>query len=416
MTRDPASPRPAGGARLPAASGRLLTLPSPTDRITRGLLRKADGGSPLRPGKRAWVTFDAGHAAWTLVLDGPQMRMVHGRVPGAGTVVRVDTRTLADIVDGRDSGVHAFLDGRLVMRGNLALVLQLDGADDPARPPHFPRARRRDVLEVSTFYLEAGSGRPVVLLHGLGATNASMLPTFVDLAPDHWVIAPDLPGFGDSGKPVRAYDPAFYARWLEAFLDAVGIDRAVLVGNSMGGRIAIEVGLQCPSRVAALVLFAPSLAFKRFREATPLVRLLAAELGAMPLVMPRPLVLTALRMMFARPERLRDTWYDAAADEFLRVFATPRGRMAFLSAARQIYLEEAHGEAGFWDRLGALTPPALFLWGDADQLVPWRFSRHVEALLPDARSVVLEDCGHVPQFEHRERTHALVREFLRAVS
>ena len=412
MPRDLGSNRPAHGTRAPDPPGRIVTLPSPVDQVTRGLLRKADAGSPLRPGKRAWVTFDAGHAAWTLMLDGPKMRMLHGRVPGAGTVVQADTRTLADIVHGVDSGTYAFLEGRLVMRGNLALVLKLDGSDEPHRPVHFPRARTVRALDVDTFYLDAGAGPPVVLLHGLGATNASMLPTVADLAHDHRVIAPDLPGFGDSGKPVRAYDPGFYARWLVAFLDALGIDRAVIVGNSMGGRIAIELGLEAPERVESLVLFAPSLAFKRFREATPLVRIAVAEIGAMPLVLPRPIVMTALRMMFARPERLRDAWYDAAADEFSRVFATPRGRMAFLSAARQIYLEEAHGEAGFWDRLGALSRPALFLWGDTDQLVPWRFSRHVEAALPGARSVVLEDCGHVPQFEHRGRTHALVREFL----
>jgi pimeloyl-ACP methyl ester carboxylesterase len=239
-----------------------------------------------------------------------------------------------------------------------------------------------------------------------------MLPTLAELSRDHRVLAPDLPGFGDSDKPIRPYDPAFYARWLVAFLDAVGVDRAVVVGNSMGGRIAIEVGLSAPERVDRLVLFAPSLAFKRFREATPLVRLVGAELAAMPMVVPRPLVLATLRMMFARPERLADPWYDAAADEFARVFATARGRIAFFSAARQIYLEEAHGEHGFWERVAGLSRPALFLWGDSDQLVPCRFARHVTAALPTARSVVLEDCGHVPQFEQPERTHRLMREFL----
>jgi pimeloyl-ACP methyl ester carboxylesterase len=239
-----------------------------------------------------------------------------------------------------------------------------------------------------------------------------MLPTLTDLARDHRVLAPDLPGFGDSDKPVRRYDPAFYAAWLAAFLDAVGAARAVLVGNSMGGRIAIEAGLRMPERVEALALFSPSLAFKRFREATALVRLLAAELALMPLIAPRRLVVSALRMMFSQPDRLNDAWYNAAADEFARVFATPRGRVAFFSAARQIYLEEAHGESGFWDRLPALSPPALFLWGDADQLVPCRFAPHVERALPNARSVVLEDCGHVPQFEQPARTHRLVREFL----
>jgi pimeloyl-ACP methyl ester carboxylesterase len=282
----------------------------------------------------------------------------------------------------------------------------------PERPPAFPRARTVRAHGVDTFYLDAGAGPVAVLLHGLGATNASMLPTLVDLARDHRVIAPDLPGFGDSGTPAVEYGPTFFAQWLDAFLDAVGVERAVLVGNSMGGRIAIEASLVAPERVERLVLFAPSLAFKRFREATALVRLLSAQLAVVPMVMPRTIVLEALRMMFSRPERLRPGWYEAAADEFERVFATVGGRRAFFSAARQIYLEEAYGEAGFWDRLPAMRCPALFLWGDRDQLVPWRFGRHVTEALPHVRSIVLEDCGHVPQFEHPAVTHRLVRDFL----
>jgi pimeloyl-ACP methyl ester carboxylesterase len=391
----------------------FMELLSPEDRIVRGLERRLDA-SPLAEGEHATVVFDAGRTVWTVVIDGPRMHLVPGRAPTWTTLVRADAATLASMLDGTTSGVEAFLDGRLAMRGNLALGLRLDGADVPERPRAFPRARTVRAFDVDAFTLDAGAGPPVVLLHGLGATNASMLPTLVDLARDHRVVAPDLPGFGDSGKPPVDYAPAFFARWLTAYLDALGIERAVLVGNSMGGRIAIETALVAPERVASLVLFAPSLAFKRFREATPLVRLLSAQLGALPLVVPRPIVMASLRMMFARPERLRDAWYEGAADEFARVFATARGRTAFFSAARQIYLEEAHGEAGFWDRLPALRRPALFLWGDCDQLVPARFARHVTASVPHARSIVLDDCGHVPQFEHAALTHRLVREFLAA--
>jgi len=86
--------------------------------------------------------------------------------------------------------------------------------------------------------------------------------------------------------------------------------------------------------------------------------------------------------------------------------------MAFFSAARQIYLEEPGGDHGFWSRLPGLTRPALFVWGDRDRLVPARFERHVVAALPNATSVVLEDSGHVPQFEHPKETHRLVREFI----
>jgi pimeloyl-ACP methyl ester carboxylesterase len=388
-------------------------LPSPEDRLARGLARRLALGSPLARGS-ALVCFDAGYATWNVRVEDTQMALVPGRVTGVDTIVRGHATTLAAIADGEESGIHAFLEGRVTIRGNLALALRLDGVDAPERPPHFLRARSVAAADVETFYLEAGRGRAVVLLHGLGATNASMLPTLAALASDHRVLAPDLPGFGDTEKPVRAYDPAYYARWLLAFLDAIGVERAVLIGNSMGGRVAIETAFLAPERVERLVLFAPSMAFRRFREATWLVRLLAAELAVLPMVMPRALVMRALRGMFADPGRLRDAWYDAAVDEFERVFATPRGRMAFFSAARQIYLEEAHGEGGFWERLRALAPPALFLWGEHDQLVPCAFARHVTAALPGARSVVLADCGHVPQFELPTVTHRLTREFLRS--
>lgn len=399
-----------GGSR---ELGRALVLQSPEDRLAHGLARRLALGSPLAAGT-ALVRFDAGYAAWNVHIEGTEMALLPGRVAGVDTIVQGDATTLAAIADGEESGIHAFLDGRVTIRGNLALALRLDGVDTPDRPAHFPRARTVRTADVETFYLEAGTGGAVVLLHGLGATNASMLPTMAALAPGHRVLAPDLPGFGDSEKPVRAYDPAFYARWLVGFLDALGIERAVLIGNSMGGRVAIETALVAPERVDRLVLFAPSMAFRRFREATWLVRLLAAELAALPMIVPRVLVMRVLRAMFADPGRLRDAWYEAAIDEFARVFATSRGRMAFFSAARQIYLEEAHGEGGFWERLPALSRPALFLWGDRDQLVPCGFARHVTAALPDVRSVVLEDCGHVPQFEQPEPTHRLVREFLAA--
>jgi pimeloyl-ACP methyl ester carboxylesterase len=391
---------------------RYVELPSPEDSLAHALARRLDVGSPLGTGQQATVVFDAGHCAWTVRIDGTAMELLPGRVVRPDAVVRADAVTLAAVAEGKESGVYAFLAGRLVIRGNMALTLRLEATDDPARPVHFPRARTVRALDLETFYLEAGEGPPIVLLHGLGATAASMLPTLAELARDHRVLAPDLPGFGDSAKPVRDYDAGFFASWLLAFLDAVGVERAVLVGNSMGGRIALEAGLRAARRVEGLVLLAPSLAFKRFREATPLVRLLAAELGAVPIMVPRALVLGALRMLFARPERLRDAWYEAAVDEFVRVFGSARARMAFFSAARQIYLEEAYGDDGFWDRLPALSPPAFFLWGDQDQLVPARFAPHVTAVLPAVRSQVLEDCGHVPQFELPALTHRLMRDFL----
>jgi pimeloyl-ACP methyl ester carboxylesterase len=324
---------------------------------------------------------------------------------------------MASVLEGRLAGVQAFLDGRLFLRGNIALALELDDLLPPAtRDPRAPRCHRVVADGLQSFYLEAGQrgAPPVVLLHGLGATGASFLPTLWDLSRDHHVFAVDLPGFGESDKPVRPLHPAYFAKWLVAFLDAVALERAHLIGNSMGGRIALEVGLRHPARVDRLVLLAPSLAWRRYRAAVGLVRMLRPELGALPLPMLHRLVLRSLRSIFAHPERVPAAAMNAAADEFVRVFATPRGRIAFFHAAREIYLEDPHGATGFWDRLPTLSPPAYFVFGGRDWLVPRSFVRHVRDAVPRARCDVYPECGHVPQFEEPERTHKRVREFFAA--
>jgi pimeloyl-ACP methyl ester carboxylesterase len=167
-----------------------------------------------------------------------------------------------------------------------------------------------------------------------------------------------------------------------------------------------------PDRVRSVTLLCPAVAFIKRREFVPIVRLLRPELGFVPHRLPHRLVVRSIRQMFSRPERLPTSWYEAGADEFLRVFRTARGRAALYASMRHIYLDEPMGERGFWVRLERLEAPSMFLWGERDRLVPAAFARHVERALPEARSVVLEDCGHVPQFELPERTHALVGDFL----
>jgi len=334
------------------------------------------------------------------------------------TTITSDPATLLDVVERRTSRIEAFLDGRLRVDGDLSLSLRLDGvftADDTSRPDRFPRARMVKAGRVRTFSLEAGpaDAPAVVMLHGLGATNASLLPTLWDLAADYHVLAPDLPGHGASSAPIGRYDARFFATWLAAYLDEVGVGRAVLLGNSLGGRIALEIAMLEPDRVSGLVLLAPAVAFRRLRQFVPFVRLLRPEAAALPLPMTRGMARTALRGMFSQPSRLTPQSYDAAAGEFVRVYKRPSHRIAFFASLRQIYLDDAFGEArGFWSRLPSLAPPALFVWGARDRLVPAGFARHVASAVPGARTVVLDDCGHVPQFELPERTHAEVRAFL----
>src|SRR4029453_8766589 len=286
-------------------------------------------GAPFGAGDRATIVFETGADSWTLAFDDGEASLSTRRHPSPDAVLFAPPDVMAGVIEGTASGVDAWLSGALTMRGNIALALKLQGTVPAGAPARIPRARTVPAHGVDTFYLEAGDGPPVVLLHGLGATNSSMLPTLADLSDDHRVLAPDLPGFGESSKPFRAYHPGYYAAWLHEFLDVAGVERAVLVGNSMGGRVAIEMALRHPARVERLVLFAPSLAFRRFRLFQPVVRLLVAELGAMPVPVPRCLAMRGLRLMFAEPERLPATWYQAALDEFPRNFSTMRGLSAF---------------------------------------------------------------------------------------
>jgi pimeloyl-ACP methyl ester carboxylesterase len=365
--------------------------------------------------RRASLVFDAGPTgAWTVELRKGRSSLSTGRARGADSTVFADAGTLAAVLEGSLTGLQAFLEGRLTMRGNIALVLEVDDLlPPPSRDPRAPRCHRVMADGVRTFYLEAGRrGAPVVvLLHGLGATSSSFLPTVWDLSADHHVIAVDLPGFGESDKPVRPLHPEFFARWLVALLDALSIERAHVVGNSMGGRVALEVGIRSPSRVDHLVLLAPSLAWRRYRAAVGLVRLLRPEIAITPLPVLHRMAVGVLRALFAQPRRVSQAAMDAAADEFVRVFASPRGRVAFFHAAREIYLEDPHGVRGFWDRLPTLSRPALFLFGERDWLVPRAFVRHVRRALPSARCEILPDCGHVPQFELPDETHRKMRAF-----
>jgi len=386
------------------------------DMLLSTRLRRGLAGSLLED-RTATIVFDAVDAGvWTVELAEGRGQVRRGSAPDPTLVVRASTDILAGIVGGGDTGLRAFLDGRLTVRGDLALSLQLDGLfpHDASRPDSAPRSRQTLAMGVRTSYLEAGpvDAPAVILLHGLGATNASMLPLLADLAADHRVIAPDSPGFGASEAPKGPYSPAWFAAWLEAFQRVVGAREAVLVGNSLGGRIALEAGLTHPGSVRAVVLLTPSPAFRRLRQAVPVVRRFSSQFARVPFPLSHRIVVEGIRGMLSQPDRLPEPWYDAAADEAVRVLADRAHRVAFLASARQIYLEDAYGANGFWQRLPGLVPPALFIWGDRDRLVPASFARHVAACLPTAGQIVMEDCGHVPQFEHPDETLAMIRGFL----
>jgi pimeloyl-ACP methyl ester carboxylesterase len=370
------------------------------DRYDRSIFEPERGSARVRLAVR-----DA--ASWDAVLDGPVVRLTSaGGQPDA--VLTADPETWTAIAEDVRGGMDAYRSGRLVVRRNLHVGVGFLAATSRLTGPGRLRFRMVETPRGRLSTLEAGTGPAVIALHGLGATKGSFLPTVAALSAQFRMIAVDLPGFGDSSKPIRGtYDAPFFARAVLDLLDALELDRAHLLGNSLGGRIALEVGLLDPGRIDRLALLAPSLAWRRARPWAPLLRLTRPELGLVQLA-PRPIIEGIVRRLIPGAD---DGWTAAGVDEFLRAYLTPAGRAAFYAAARHIYLEEPHGQDGFWTRLRALQTPALFIWGRRDTLVPIAFARHVSDAVPAAAHLEL-DCGHVPQIERPRQTNAALSEFL----
>jgi len=396
----------ANAARTPVAYGDTR-LPAPL----RTLLDRLDVSAMDFSGSVHLRLVAEPDGAWDVDIrhEDAKVRPARTRqVPEA--TLSADLATWTQIAGDVGGAMGAFRAGRLVVRHNLHTGIGFLAATNGDR-----RSTRLQFDSVETpagriSVVGAGAGDPLLLIHGLGATKGSFLTTLAALAPAFRVVALDLPGFGDSYKPLRAsFDARFFAHAVVATLDALGIERAHLVGNSLGGRIALEVGLHYPQRVGRLGLLAPSLAWRRERPWAPLVRALRPELGLIQLT-PRWAVEGFVHRLLPAAT---NTWVRAGVDEFLRAYLTPRGRVAFYAAARQIYLEEPHGAAGFWTRLAHLEPRALFVWGKQDRLVPIGFAAHVKQTLPSARHLEL-DCGHVPQLERPQETHTALAAFLRA--
>jgi pimeloyl-ACP methyl ester carboxylesterase len=379
------------------------------------LAERFDPGVIDVPGGRARIRLEiAGEGAWDARISGDRLKVVKaGSADDADSLISGDAAAWEHMAHDYRQGMEAFRAGRLSIRRNLHLgigfLAATSGHDEPGR-------LRFDSVKTdcgTVAMMEAGQGEPVVMLHGLGATKVEFMSTLATLAADGYrAIALDLPGFGDSDKPFpAAYNARFFARWVEALIDALELDSTHVLGHSMGGRVAIEVAIRRPDRTEGLVLMTPSLAWRRVKRWAPWLRLVRPELGIIQPT-PRPIVERIVKSVIPGAD---NDWTAAGVDEFLRAYMTPRGRVAFYAAARNIYLEEGEGSDGFWARIEALQPPTLFIWGRRDTLVPIGFERHVKQAVPAARHVEI-DSAHVPQMERPAETHRAILDFLRDAS
>lgn len=347
-----------------------------------------------------------------VIIDGPTCTVETSRGKADAEIV-TDTATWFEMEAGELSGTEAFTEGRLVVRGSIQKTLLFEPLferPDAGALKHSVEVVKVGKLNISTLIAGPEDGEPLILLHGLGATKASWLTVVPELARTFRVYAIDLPGFGASSKPRGRYDAPWFARNVFDLMDALGLEKARIAGNSMGGRICQEMAMMDPKRIESLACLCPATAFSK-RPGLWLARTLRPELGIAVGYMPRARVLNGLRDMFAKASQVDRDWYEAACDDFLMTWRNPRARMAFFASARQIYLEEPHGERGFWARLEAMQPPALYIYGKQDPLISAHFGSRVQKFLPSAVVEVWDGCGHVPQVEYPAKTARRLLEF-----
>jgi pimeloyl-ACP methyl ester carboxylesterase len=260
-----------------------------------------------------------------------------------------------------------------------------------------------DVNGHRMFALVAGpeDATPIVLLHGNPDSIRAWRDVFDPLAGRYRVHAFDQLGFGFSDRPEGApYSTAWFAENVVAYMDANGIERAVLVGNSMGGHTATETAILYPERVAALVLLGAS--GLGVAEDTP------SEVPFWVPVLRWPLVgdlVLQLPLRGVVRERVAPAYYDSAMltedrlDEWVLRLTAAGSMDAYLARASQPAGDRREPVRG-------IRAPTLVITGDSDRLVPPAVARLYHELIPDSELIVLEQTGHVPQEERPERVVA----------
>jgi pimeloyl-ACP methyl ester carboxylesterase len=246
-----------------------------------------------------------------------------------------------------------------------------------------------------------GAAPAVIFLHGFGSSLQTWEDWAQELERDHRVIRYDLPGFGLTGPdPSRDYTDRRSIAVLVALMDRLGVARASIVGNSMGGRIAWTFAALNPNRVEKLVLVSPDGFASPGLEygvapRTPLM------MRALPYVLPSFMLRPSLAAAYANPDALSDALFRRYRDMML----APGVRGAIVDRMSQQVLADPA------PLLARIEAPTLLMWGEKDGMIPFANSADYLRALPHARLAALPGVGHLPQ-EEAPATVGILREFL----
>jgi pimeloyl-ACP methyl ester carboxylesterase len=257
-------------------------------------------------------------------------------------------------------------------------------------------------------YVDIGSGEgpPIVFVHGLSGTWQNWLENLPYFAQKRRCIAMDLPGFGYSEMPREKISISGYARHVDTLCEQLDLGRCIVVGNSMGGFVTAEMEIRHPERVERACLVAAAGISITNLHRRPLLtgaRIIAA-LGATSAAQSRFLATRPhlrwafTNFVFRHPTRL--------APDLIYEQVRGQGRPGFVDAL------DALTDYDFRDRLPEIKAPTLIIWGEHDMLVPVEDAEEFERLIPESRTVILEDTGHTPMLERPTKFNELLDEFI----
>ena len=261
-------------------------------------------------------------------------------------------------------------------------------------------------------YRMAGSGPPVVLIHGMLNSSRHWERVAARLAERHTVIAPDLIGHGDSATPRGDYSLGAHAATIRDLLSAIGVERASIVGHSLGGGVAMVFFWLFPERTERLALVSSG---GLGQEVSPLLRGAAIPgVSAALWAAAHPQLLRALRGAAARL-RARGSESAVYLEQFVRAvrpLEQPGARQAFLHSLRSV-IDVRGQRVSARDRLYLLEDvPTLIVWGERDHTIPLEHGRAAHAAIPDSRFVTLPRAAHFPHIEDPEGLAAALADWL----
>ncbi|MFA7265490.1 MAG: alpha/beta fold hydrolase [Candidatus Nanopelagicales bacterium] len=251
-------------------------------------------------------------------------------------------------------------------------------------------------------YLKVGSGPALLLIHGIGSRHETWWPVIDELARTHTVIAPDLLGHGQSGKPRADYSIGGYANGMRDLLTVLGIDRVTVVGHSLGGGVAMQFAYQFPQRTERIVLVGTGGLGAEVNPIIPLCTVPGSSLVLSGLVS-RPVRRVGLPLL----NTLHKSGLPMTADlDQLGIVYNDLGsrdaRKAFRHVLRAIV--DWRGQIVTMNDRAYLTEfiPTLLIWGRDDTVIPVKHAYAAEERLPHAEIKVFNNAGHFPHADQPE--------------